>query len=124
MKNTIITASKLILSDRLMTVLLGVFILGCIAYCIYVVSALRPSDLQVAVHYSAFGMTNFYREKWYYLLSFALFGGVLMFAHVVLAARIYSQERRQLALLFTALSILMLFVAWVLTRSVLRIAAF
>ena len=123
-KDNIKTAFKLILADRLMITLLALFIVACISYCVYVGLSLRPSDLQVAVHYTAFGSTNFYRAKWWNLLAFIGFGLVMAAAHSSIAIKIYTHERRQLALLFISLSFLMLIIAWVLTWSVLRIAAF
>lgn len=122
MKSNFITSLKLILADRLMTVLLLTFVLACISYCIYVGVSLRPSDLQVAVHYSAFGETSFYREKWYYLLSFIIFGLILAAVHSILIVKLYVQERRQIAILFTWFSFLLLLIAWIMTHSVLRIA--
>lgn len=124
MKDTITTAFKLILADRLVAVLLTVFIVSCLGYCIYVAVSLHPSDLQVAVHYTAFGATNFYREKWWYLLSFIVLGVVMASVHTAVAVKIYAQGRRQLALAFIYLSFLLLLIAWSLTWSVLRIAAF
>lgn len=123
MKNIIVTAFKLIAADRLVLILLSVFILSCIGYCLYVVLALRPSDLQVAVHYSAFGNTHFYREKWYYLLSFLVFGITMAVAHTALVAKLYGQQRRQIVLVFIGFSFAMLVAAWILTWSVLRIAS-
>jgi hypothetical protein len=105
-----------------MVVLLSVFILACLAYCLYVGVSLRPSDLQVAVHYSAFGETRFYREKWYYLLSFIMFGLILAVVHTALIVKMYVQERRQLALLFTYLSFGILLITWILTHSILNVA--
>lgn len=122
MKTQLITSLKQIAADRLMVVLLSVFILACLAYCLYVGVSLRPSDLQVAVHYSAFGETRFYREKWYYLLSFIMFGLILAIVHTALIVKMYVQERRQLALLFTHLSFGMLLITWILTHSILRVA--
>jgi hypothetical protein len=122
MKENLITSLKLILADRLMTVLLSVFIVACLAYCLYVGVSLQPSDLQVAVRYTAFGETNFYREKWYYLLSFIGLGLILTVVHTVLAVKLYVQERRQMALLFIGLSFLLLVIAWSITRSVLKVA--
>ncbi|MET0979782.1 MAG: hypothetical protein ABWX90_00835 [Candidatus Saccharimonadales bacterium] len=122
MKSNFITSLKLILSDRLMTVLLVVFVLACLSYCIYVGVSLRPSDLQVAVHYTAFGETSFYREKWYYLLSFIMFGLILAAVHSILIVKLYVQERRQIAILFTWFSFLLLLITWIMTHSVLRIA--
>ena len=122
MKTTLTNSLKLILSDRLLTILLGLFVLVCIAYCVYVGISLRPSDLQVAVHYTAYGETNFYREKWYYLLSFIAFGVIVAAAHTALVTKIYMQGRRQLALLFLGLSFLLMVIAWSITWSILRIA--
>lgn len=122
MRENIITALKLIIVDRLVTVLLGSFILLCLAYCLYVGLSLRPSDLQVAIHYTSFGDTNFYRAKWYYLLSFIAFGLGLATFHTILTIKLYVQERRQLALAFIGLSFLLLFIAWIMTRSILKVA--
>lgn len=122
MKENIITALKLIVVDRLIVVLLGSFVLLCLAYCLYVGLSLRPSDLQVAVHYTSFGETNFYRAKWYYLLSFIVFGLGLGAFHTILAIKLYVQERRQIALAFIGLSFLLLLIAWIMTRSILKVA--
>ena len=122
MKENIITALKLIVADRLVAALLGGFIVLCLGYCLYVGLSLRPSDLQVAVHYTSFGETNFYRAKWYYLLSFVLFGLGLAIFHTILAIKLYVQERRQIALAFIGLSFLLLLIAWIMTRSVLKVA--
>lgn len=105
-----------------MTVLLLMFVLACFSYCIYVGVSLRPSDLQVAVHYTAFGETSFYREKWYYLLSFIVFGLILAAVHSILIVKLYVQERRQIAILFTWFSFLLLLIAWIMTHSVLKVA--
>lgn len=122
MKTTVINSVKSIASDRLVAVLLTLFIAACLVYCIYVGISLQPSDLQVAVHYTAYGDTNFYRDKWYYLISFIGLGLILAVAHTTIAGKIYLQGRRPLAILFLALSFLMLLIVWLITRSVLGIA--
>lgn len=105
-----------------MTVLLLLFVLSCVAYCIYVAVSLRPSDLQVAVHYTAFGATSFYREKWYYLLSLVVFGLILAIVHSIIIVKLYVQERRQMAILFAWLSFLMLLITWIIAHSILKVA--
>jgi hypothetical protein len=122
MKTNFLTSVKLILADRLMTVMLVVFGLACVAYCIYVGASLRPSDLIVAVHYTAFGATTYYKEKWYYLISFIVFGLTLAVVHSILIIKLYVQERRQMAILFAWLSFLLLLIAWIITHSVLKVA--
>ena len=122
MKTNITTALKLLFSDRLVASLTILLVVVCIAYCIYVGVSLRPSDLQVAVHYTAFGGTTFYRDKWYYLITFIVFGLIIAVMHPILTVKLYAQGRRQIAVLFVTLSLLLILVAWLITWSVLRIA--
>lgn len=122
MKDYFTTVGKTLLADRSMLTLLGVFLLGSIAYVLYVSLSLRPSDLQLGVRYTAYGETNFYRDQWYYLISFAVFGVMMAAIHTSLALKIYTQDRRQLARLFVVLSIVLLVIAWFVTRSVLNVA--
>ncbi|MDN5275321.1 MAG: hypothetical protein JWP06_1222 [Candidatus Saccharibacteria bacterium] len=122
MKLNLINSIKPILADRLMAILMILLILICLAYCIYVGVSLRPSDLQVAVHYSAYGETSFYRDKWYYLITFIVFGIMLAVMHTALVAKIYLQGHRQLALLFAWLSLLLIVIAWFMTWAVLKVA--
>ena len=55
MKDTIARAIKLIIADRPVLLLLAGLVLASIAYCIFVALSLQPIDLQVAVHYTAYG---------------------------------------------------------------------
>jgi hypothetical protein len=122
MKSASINYIKLILADRAVSLLLLLFIVVMIAYGTYVGISLRVSDLQVAVHYTAFGETTFYRDKWYYLVSFIFFGAIMTIAHSVLTVKLFSQGRRQFALLFIWLSLLLAIIVWITTWSVLKVA--
>jgi hypothetical protein len=122
MKKTITATLKTILEDRLMTVMIIILVVLSLAYCIYVGASLRPSDLQVAVHYTAFGPTGFYRQKWYYLINFVAFGMIIAFVHAVLIVKLHTQGRRQIALLFALMSFLLLVIAFFMTRAVLKVA--
>ncbi len=122
MKTNFINSAKLILADRLVAVLIVILTLLCLAYCIYVGASLRPSDLQVAVHYTAFGGTSFYREKWYYLITFIAFGALIAIIHSALIVKLYTQGRRQIAILFAWLSMLLIVITWFITWSILKVA--
>ena len=124
MKQTIETLVKRIVADRPFMALLVFFLIACFAYCFYVSLSIHPSDLQLAVHYTAFGETGYYREKWYYLLSFIFFGLVMAVVHTMIAAKLYQEDRRQFAVGFMWLSLIFLVIAWILTWSILKIAAF
>lgn len=122
MKIDLIATVKTIVADRLVAALIVVGLLLAVAYCIYIGIALRPSDLQVAVHYSAFGSTHLYRAKWYYMLTFVVFALIVAVVHAVLVAKLYLQERRPLAIVFALLTILLFVIAWYITRPILAIA--
>lgn len=124
MKQTIETLVKRVITDRPFMVLVVVFLAVCLAYCVYVAFSIHPSDLQLAVHYTAFGETGYYREKWQYLISFLLFGIVMAIAHTMIAVKLYNEDRRSFAVGFMWFSFILLAISWVLTWSVLKIAAF
>lgn len=122
MTNKYLTPLKAVLGDRLVAALLIGLVLVCGAYCVYVGISLRPSDLQVAIHYTSYGNTSFYREKWYYLISFIIFGILVAVMHTTLTVKLYTQGRRQIALLFVWLSLLLMAIAFLLTHAILKIA--
>lgn len=122
MKAEILHAIRKVISDRLFAASLIAVIILALAYSAWVAISLHPSDLQVAVHYTIFGETQFYRDKWYYLVAFVVFGLSIAIIHPIIAAKIYLQEKRQFAFLFAFLSVFMIVIAWALTREVLEIA--
>ena len=122
MKTEVINSIKQVFADRIVVALIFLFILMSLVYCVYVGISLHPSDLQVAVHYTAYGETSFYREKWYYLISFILFALVVVAAHTALIIKLFVQERRQIAVLFAWLSIFLVVIMFLITRAVLGIA--
>lgn len=122
MKTKIINHIKLVISDRsFFSLLIGTILLGLV-YSMFVAISLQTRDIQVAVHYTIFGEAHFYKEKWFYLISFVIFGLSITIAHTILMFKVYLLERRQTAMLFGWLSIVILIVAWSYTASVLKIA--
>lgn len=93
-----------------------------IAYIIYVGLSVHANDIQVVTHYSAFGVTHFYRTKWYYLLGFTLFGFLIMVSHVIMLIKLSSQNMRSLAIAYAWFSVALLLIAAVMTHSILSLA--
>src|SRR5690606_1525916 len=122
MKNSLIANLKNFFSDRTMTTLTVVLFLNGISYIVDVALALESSDLQVATRYTAFGETHFYRSKWYYLLSFVVFGVMLAAVHTALAVKLYNKELRQLAIFLLVFTMLLFVIGWIVAESVLEIA--
>ena len=122
MKHIIQATVKQTFADRIVLLLCMGLLIGGISYIVYVAFNLTPSDLQLATRYTSFGETHFYREKWWYLLSFIGFGVLFIVAHIGMLAKLYVIGLRQLALAFAWLSLLVLILMFVYTYAVLGIA--
>lgn len=123
MKKHIQTSLQTLLKDRYLSGLLVGFLALCLITVIYLAFMIHASELQVVVHYTSFGTTNFYRDKWYYLLSFVAFVIVLAVAHTVICLKLLQKRGRDFALAFAWLSILMVVIAVSLFYQVLKIAS-
>ena len=105
------TPLRTIAADRpFFAALVGVFVVGII-YMLVMGFTLQVRDVQVYVRYTAFGEAHFYKSYWYYLLSFVLFGALVMVVHIGLMVKLYSLQRRQTALFVGAAAVLVLLVA-------------
>ena len=63
--------------------------------------SIRASELQVVVRYTGFGITNYYRDKWYYLLSFIAFIIVLLVIHYMMVFKMYRIKGQNMAQLYS-----------------------
>lgn len=115
--------TKLILADR--PYLTSVVALLLVTLAIVVMGAfnIRPSELQIPVRYTSFGITNFYRDRWYYLLSLVLFAVVVAIMHILVSIRLYQAKGRDLAVSFIWLSVIVLIIASIFIFAVLRVAS-
>lgn len=123
MKEQIREAITHVRGDRYFLLLLLGFVTGCLLALIYLAVVIRPSELQVVVHYTSFGSTNFYRDRWYYLLTFASFIMLLVVAHSSIAIRLLVEKGRQFALPFIWLGIVVLVIALALFYQILKVAS-
>lgn len=123
MKSSITHIAKLISSDR--QFILALIALGVtgILFCLYTALNIQPSELQVVTHYTAFGSTNFYRDKWYYLVGFVVFGLLTVVVYAALACKIYNLKGRELAIPFAWLGVVTIILAAATVYQVLKVAA-
>lgn len=115
--------AKFILADR--GYLTAVVALLAMTLVIILIGAanIRPSELQVPVRYTSYGITNFYRDKWYYLISLVLFAVAMSVMHMLISLKLYTVKGRGLAVSFVWLSVIMLVIAAVFMYAVLRVVA-
>lgn len=79
-----------------------------IGISVYIALTIEASDLRVITHYTAYGLTHFYRDSWIYLLSFIAAAFVSTIFSIGISVKLISQDREPLALLFSCLSIMIL----------------
>lgn len=99
--------------------------IGVLIGIIVIIGAIyiRPSDLQVPVRYSGYGITHFYRDKWYYEIVFIVFAVLVAFFHTIISAKLLEVKGRQFALGFLWLTVVILAIAAVFILAILRVAA-
>jgi len=92
-----------------------------ISFMVYVGFNVQSSELQLVTHYSAYGVTHIYRDQWYYLLLFGLFGLIIGVIHSVITVKILIIKGDVLASLFAWLSVVIILLAWATTNTILTV---
>mgnify|MGYP003606052736 CR=1 FL=1 len=123
MKQRITSSLHTLIADRYILSLLAVFWLICLGVLIFLAISIQPSELQVVVHYTSYGATNFYRDKWYYLISFAAYIVIIAILHSILTFKLLSAKGRDIAVAFIWLSIVIVTIAAALFYQILKVAS-
>lgn len=121
LKNTIVDSLKEVLKNRYLTVLCIVIALLAIAFTIYILITVRPSELQLVTHYTAYGVTHLYRDQWFYLLSFGGFALLAAALHIGMAIKAYIVKGQSLALLIAWTGIGVILFAWITAISIINV---
>lgn len=121
MKTIIKDTTKRLVADRPLLAVLGLLILLTIGLVIYVGLSVNPSELQLVSRYSAFGITHLYREQWFYLLSFAVFGVMAATLHTIITAKILALKGHSLAIMFAWLGVAIVLLAFATSRAVINV---
>lgn len=119
----LISSIKNLFNHRYLVILLIIFSVECIASLVLLAVLIQPTELQVVVHYTGFGSTNFYRDKWIYLLTFPGFVLISYALYVVLTYRILVVKGNHLAAAVAWLGIFTVAVASVFFYQILKIAS-
>lgn len=123
MKDILFHSLKLLAKERRLIIALSVFTVVTLAFMIYVSVNIHPGELKLVSHYSAFGSTNFYRDPWYYLVSFVIFGLAVFVSHVFITLKLLAVKGNELALAFVWASVVIIMIGAAITHQVLRVAA-
>lgn len=123
MKELFIEPAKQLLKERRILTALAVLAFVTVVFVIYVGVNIHPSELKLVTHYTAFGSTNFYRDTWFYLISFVIFGIMILIGHTLITLRLLAAKGSELALGFVWATVVIIFIAGATAYQVLRVAA-
>lgn len=112
---------KLLLESRLLFASVIIMNLIALTLAIVIIFLIKPSELQLITHYSAFGITHLYRSQWYYLYSFVLFEILVSVLHSFIAIKVLIVKGRPLALLTVWSGILILLLGFSTALSVINV---
>ena len=82
----------------------------------------RVSELQVPVRYSSFGITNFYREQWFYQFAFLVFGLMVYLFHTLVSLKLYERKDPRFATAFQWLTVTILVITFVTVAAIFQVA--
>lgn len=121
LKTNLIQSFKELVTNRYLTTLSIALVVLTAAFIVYIILNVRPSDLQLVTHYTAFGVTHLYRDQWFYLLSFIGFAVLVAFMHIAIAIKIYITKGHPLAIMFLWLGIGVIIFAWITAISIINV---
>lgn len=121
LKTTITQSLKELITNRYLTTLAAVTLVLMILFITYIILVVRPSELQLVTHYTAYGVTHLYRSQWWYLLGFGGFALLAAFLHISIAIKMYITKGHPLAILFAWMGIGILIFAWVTSFSIINV---
>lgn len=121
MKKIITESLKELIRDRYLLFLLSFLILLSIILSIAIGFAIRPSELQLVSHYTAFGITHLYRDQWFYLLNFVAFELIVAVLHSVISIKLSITKGRPLAIAFAWLGVVIVILGWVMAMALLNV---
>jgi len=121
MKKTIKESLKQFVADRYLLVLVSVLVLLALSFAITIGLSVHPSELQLVSHYSAFGVTHFYFDQWFYLLVFVVFGVIVAVLHSIIAIKLLTVKSSSFAAMFAWFGIGIILLGWVTALAVLNV---
>jgi len=119
MKTVIKESLKKLIDDRYLLVLVILMISLAIGLSVLIGLSISPSERQLVSHYSAFGITHFYFDQWFYLLTFVVFELAVAALHSIISIKLLIIKGHSLAIMFAWFGIAIILMGWVTASTIL-----
>lgn len=83
---------------------------------------IRPSELQVPVRYTSFGIANFYTEQWFYQLTFLVFGLLVFAINTAFSVQLSTRKDESFAVAFQWFTAILLGLVFLTVLAIFRVA--
>lgn len=105
--------------------LIALILSGVVLLAILVLSAIeiRPSELQVPIRNTVFGITFTYREQWYNELAFVGLALLMGAFHTLIALKLYALKDRRYGIAFQWLTVIMLGITFLMLVAIFKVIA-
>lgn len=123
MKIIIKESFKQLIANRYLLVLLSALVILTIGFAIIIGFSIHPSELQLISHYTAFGPIHLYRDQWFYLFVFIVFGLMVCVLHIIISVKLLLIKGRTLAIMYAWFGIGIVLLGWVTAISLLNVWA-
>lgn len=123
MKEIIQKSLKELVADRYLLILVLSSLIVALTFAITVGISIHPSERQLISHYSAFGITHFYFDQWFYLLVFVFFGLNAAIMHAVISVKILIIKGHSLAIMYAWLGLGIVLFGWIMASKILDLRA-
>lgn len=121
MKNII----RKILHDKVFLLSLTMVLVSMIVAISILAFNIKEFNRSVYIRYSDFGLAKqSFTGPWYYLLYFIVFQVIVGLGHSLIAIRLYRDNKKNLSIVFLAITILVLIIALILSLSVITKIAY
>lgn len=119
--DTVKTSIKELITNRYLTTLSLITVVLAVLFLTYILLVVRPSELQLVTHYTAYGVTHLYRDQWFYLWTFGGFAILAAFFHIAIGIKLFLTKGHPLAIMFGWMGIGIIIFAWVVSFSIINV---
>jgi uncharacterized BrkB/YihY/UPF0761 family membrane protein len=108
-----------LISDRYLLSLVVLMILLALGASILIGLSIHSSERQLVSHYSAFGITHFYFDKWFYSFVFVAFELLIAALHSVISVKLLLTKGHSMAIMFAWFGIGIVLVGYATASTIL-----
>jgi hypothetical protein len=119
MKKIIKESLLQLIKDRYLLVLVVLMILTALVASILIGLSIHSSERQLVSHYSAFGITHFYFDKWYYSFVFVAFELIAAALQSIVSVKLLITKGHPMAIMFAWIGIGIVLVGYATASTIL-----